>query len=162
MSNASESVEYRGSYVDRISLAQAVVAGLVGGVFFGFVIQFGVERMAVIGALYNWGEPSLAIGWVAHMVHSALFGLVFGLVTEQEPFHTWMRRGYHTAVLVGLVFALGLYAFNIGVVWPTWLSAVGFVPAFGLPVPFFPVEPLLGHLAYGFILGAVFHLLVDY
>jgi len=162
MSNASGSVEYSQSYVDRISLAQAVVAGLVGGVFFGFVIQFGVERMDAIGALYTLGEPNVAVGWAAHMFHSALFGLIFGLVTEQEPFHTWMRKGYPTAVVVGVVFALGLYAFNIGFVWPTWLTAVGYVPAEALSVPFFPIKPLLGHLAYGFILGGVFHHLVEY
>lgn len=139
-----------------------MVAGLVAGAVFGVAIQYAIMRMGAIGALYNWGEPSIAIGWFAHVVHSAIFGFVFGLITEQRPFHGWMRRGYPTAIAVGLGFTTILYVVNIGLIWPNWLTAVGFEGASTLPVPFFPVRPLLGHLLFGVILGTVFHVLVEY
>jgi len=149
-------------YVDRITLGRAVVAGVLGGLAFGLVIQFVIGRMGAIGALYNFGDPSIPIGWIAHAVHSVFFGAVFGLVTEQEPFHSWMEHGFVSASLVGIGFGTGLYAVNIAFIWPFWLATVGFPPAAGWSIPFTPVMPLVGHLVFGVILGSVFHLLVDY
>lgn len=154
--------EYRGSYVDRITLSRALVAGVVGGFFFGIPLQFVIERMAAIGAMYAFGVPSVTVGWVAHLTHSALFGVVFGMVTEVEPFHAWMERNVGVAGLVGLGFAVGLYAVNIVVVWPFWLGTVGYPPAEAWSIPHTPLAPLVGHLLWGAVTGVVFHLLVDY
>lgn len=154
--------KYRQSYVDRITLSRALVAGVIGGIVFGIPLQFVIERMAAIGAMYTFGEPSVTVGWVAHIGHSALFGVIFGLLTELEPAHSWMERGIGTAGLVGIVFAVGLYATNIAFFWPTWLHTVGYAPAAAWTVPHTPLQPFLGHVLWGVITGTVFHYLVDY
>lgn len=153
---------YRDDYVDRITLGRAVVAGLIAGAAFGVVIQFGIQRMGAIGALYTFGIPTVSVGWVAHMMHSVLFGVVFGMATEVEPFHSWMEERLATAALVGIGFGVLLYSVNIAFVWPFWLETVGFAPAAAWSIPYTPVRPLVGHLVFGVILGSAFHLLVDY
>ncbi|PSQ19037.1 hypothetical protein BRD00_01960 [Halobacteriales archaeon QS_8_69_26] len=153
---------HRDDYVDRITLGRAVAAGVAGGAVFGVVIQFGIGRMAAIGALYTFGIPTVSVGWLAHMMHSVLFGVVFGMATEVEPFHTWMEERLATAALVGIGFGVLLYAVNIAFVWPFWLETVEFAPAADWSIPYTPVRPLVGHLVFGVILGSSFHLLVDY
>jgi two-component system OmpR family sensor kinase len=148
--------------VDRITLGRAVVAGLVGGVAFGVPLQLLIGRMGAIGALYNAGTESLAIGWVAHLFHSALFGVVLGLITETGPLRAPMERSLVGAAAVGAGFGLFLYGANIGFLWPFWLETVGFPPAQSWSLPYTPAKPLFGHLLYGVITGTVFHALVDY
>lgn len=149
-------------YVDRITLSRAIVAALLGGAAFGIPLQFFVGRMGAVGAMYNLGEPSIAIGWAAHMVHSVIFGAVFGMATEVDPLHSWMEESLPTATAVGIGFAMVLYLVNIMFIWPFWLGTVGFEPAMSWSIPYTPVKPVLGHLVFGVILGSVFHLLVDY
>lgn len=151
-----------GAYIDRITLWRAVIAGVVGGVVFGIPLQLLIERMGAIGAMYNGGRPSLAIGWAAHVAHSALFGVVLGLLTETGPLREPMERSYATAAVVGIGFGLALYATNIAFFWPFWLDTVGFPPAAAWSLPYTPVRPLFGHLLYGVTAGTVFHGLVDY
>lgn len=148
--------------VDRISLWRAVLAGLVGGLAFGLLIQFALERMTAIGAMYTLGEPSLSIGWVAHLFHSVLFGAAFGLVSEHQPIRGFVGRNLATATVAGAVFGVILWSVNIVVLWPLWLQAVSFGPAAGMSVPFLAVRPLVGHVIYGLITGGLFGLLVDY
>jgi len=155
-------IEYRQSYVDRITLSRALVAGVVGGVFFGIPLQFVIGRMAAIGAMYTFGTASIPVGWAAHLGHSAVFGVVFGMATELDPLHSWMERNVGIAAVVGIAFAVCLYAFNIVLAWPVWLQAVGYTPAFSWSIPHTPLAPFLGHLLWGAITGTVFHYLVDY
>jgi len=158
----TESAAASDPYVKRITLKRAVVAGVVGGVAFGIPLQLLVERMGAVGALYNGGTASIAVGWVAHLGHSALFGVMLGLVTETGPLRALMERSPATAALVGVGFGLVLYATNILFLWPFWLETVGFPPAAEWTIPYTPVRPLFGHLLYGVIAGTVFHALVDY
>ncbi len=149
-------------YVNRITLTRAAVAGLLGGIAFGIPLQFVIGRMGAIGAMYNGGVPSLTIGWAAHIVHSILFGVIFGMATEFQPLHSWMERGIATAAVVGVGFGIALWSVNIAFIWPSWLQLVGFPPAENMSVPFVAMRPLLGHVLYGVIVGTVFHALVDY
>jgi len=148
--------------IERITLWRAVIAGVVGGIVFGVPLQLLIERMGAIGALYNGGDPSIAIGWVAHLFHSALFGVLLGLATETGPLRSAMERGYAQSALVGIGFGAVLYATNIAFFWPFWLDTVGFAPAAGWSIPHTPLRPLFGHVLYGVITGTVFHHLVDY
>jgi len=148
--------------IERITLWRAVLAGIVGGVVFGVPLQFLIERMGAIGALYNGGDASVVIGWVAHLFHSALFGVLLGLATETRPLRPTMERGHAHAALVGLGFGAVLYATNIAFLWPFWLDTVGYAPAAGWTIPHTPARPLFGHVLYGVIAGTVFHHLVDY
>ncbi|WP_121820838.1 hypothetical protein [Halostella salina] len=128
------------------------LAGVVAGLAFGLLIQFRLERMTAIGAMYTLGEPSLSIGWVAHVVHSALFGALLGLVVDREPLRTIARNPLKSAG-VGIAYGITLWAVNIVFLWPLWLNGVG-LP--GAPeLPFLGVMPLVGHVVYGGLAGAI-------
>jgi len=135
-----------------------VTAGLVGGAVFGLLIQFLLGRMVVVGALYTLGDPSLTVGWIAHLTHSGLFGAVFALLSVSDRVGAALRTP-RTAVPAGLAFGFVLWLVNIGFLWPLWLNSVGF--GAGLPVPYLPVRPLVGHLLYGAGTALVFALAVD-
>jgi riboflavin transporter FmnP len=162
MSTQSEAAGKTAPGVNRITLGRAVVAGVVGGIVFGIPLQFVIERMPAIGALYTGGDPSVAVGWVAHLIHSAIFGLVFGLLTEADAIARLMRDNVGIAGFVGLGYGVVLWSINIAFVWPVWLDAVGFPPAAEWSIPFLAPKPLMGHLIYGVTLGVVFYYLVDY
>lgn len=152
MATETETVEtggFGGLYVD------AAVAGLAAGIVFGAVIQFVLGRMTAVGALYTLGEPSLSVGWVAHMGHSALFAIIFGLVTRVGALREYVRAPT-TGLALGVAFGAALWLVNIGFVWPVWLNTIGVMD---LPVPYLAPRPLVGHLVWGAILGAAFPLL---
>jgi hypothetical protein len=162
MSTQSETASAETPGINRITLSRAVFAGIVGGIAFGVPLQFVIQRMEAIGALYNGGTPSLAIGWGAHLVHSAIFGLAFGLITEAKSVARLMRDNVGIAGFVGLGYGVALWSVNITFIWPTWLDFVGFPPAATWSIPFVAPRPLMGHVIYGVTLGVVFYYLVDY
>lgn len=141
------------------TIQRATLAGLLGGLLFGVMIQFGLNRMGAIGAMYTLGDPSLSIGWVAHGVHSVLFGAVYGFVAETDALFE-RATAVPDGVVLGLAFGATLWAVNIVFLWPLWLNAVSLTGAPSLP--FLPAaRPLLGHLIYGGIVGTVVAVTVD-
>jgi hypothetical protein len=148
--------------VDPIESRNAVVvwgavAGIAAGALFGLLIQFGLNRMTAIGAMYTLGEPSLTVGWVAHMGHSALFGAIFGVVVDRNSLREYVGP-YHTSVGLAVVYGVALWAVNIVFIWPLWLNNVGF--SADLPIPNVAVMPLVGHVVYGVVSGLVLAILV--
>jgi len=142
--------------VDR--LQHGVAGGLLAGLAMGLLVQVVLGRMTAIGALYTLGEPSLTVGWLAHLFHSVLFGALFSVAGGPRLVERLAARssvgdavdGYPAGLLAGIVFATALWAVNIGFLWPVWLGTVGLG---GPPVPNFAVQPLVGHLVYGALLG---------
>jgi hypothetical protein len=124
--------------------------GLAGGVGMGLILQFLVGAMPLIGSLY--GQPTVAAGWIAHLVHSVIFGLIFvALVTR-----TGLRRSARTTAsttALGTGYGIVLGVVTGGVVLPIWANAVA---GAGMPVPFFAAAPFAGHVVFGLLLGVVF------
>lgn len=144
-----------GAQRDSSSIKVGAVAGLVGGLVFGLLVQFGLQRMGTIGAMYTLGEPSASVGWIAHAVHSVLFGAVFGLAVDRPLFDGVASR-LAGSVGLGLAYGTLLWAVNIVVLWPLWLNAVSVPDAPALP--FLALLPLVGHLVYGGLTGGLFSL----
>jgi len=138
---------------DGSAITRAAGLGVLAGVVFGLLIQFRLERMTAIGAMYTLGDPQLSVGRVAHLVHSALFGAVYGLVVDRELFDAVATRP-STGLLLGGGFGVLLWAVNIVVIWPLWLGAVGVPEAPSLP--FLAMLPLVGHLVYGGLTGLLY------
>jgi hypothetical protein len=128
----------------------AIGAGLVGGIGFGLVLQFVMGAMPVIGSLY--GQPTVLVGWLAHLVHSVIFAMLFvTLITR-----TGLRRyAGSTARITGLgtVYGSVLGVVTGAFVMPIWANAVA---GAGMPVPFLSVPSFLGHLLFGALLGSVY------
>ncbi len=140
------------------ALGRGAGSGLVAGLVFGLLIHFVLGRMVTIGALYTLGDPSLTVGWLAHVFNSLLFGGIFGLFALSNRLEPYLAR-VPTAVGAGLAFGTALYVVNIGFIWPLWLNRVGLGAS--MSVPFLPLLPFVGHLVYGFILGLGVGLLTD-
>lgn len=136
-------------------LGAAVLAGVAAGIVFGVLIQFFLDRMTAIGALYTLGEPSLSVGWIAHLAHSAIFALVFAVVTWAEPLAGYVREP-STGLLAGAGYGALLWFVNLGFLWPVWLNTVGLMD---LSVPYFTVRPLVGHLVWGALFGLLYPVL---
>ncbi len=144
-----------GQQRDSSAIRAGALAGVLGGVVFGLLVQFGLHRMGTIGAMYTLGEPSVSVGWAAHAVHSVLFGALFGLLVDR-PLFDRLAAAPLGAVGLGLGFGATLWAVNIVVLWPLWLNAVSAPDAPGLP--FLALLPLVGHLVYGGLTGGLFSL----
>lgn len=127
----------------------AAIAALVAGVAMGLLIQFVMGIMPVIGALY--GFDGLVAGWIAHLFHSVVFGLVYAAVVDRPTLAGYATRP-GTGAVVGAGYGLVVWLVAAAVVMPLWLSAVG-LPSPG--VPNFDPQSLVGHLVFGAILGAV-------
>ncbi|WP_227134243.1 hypothetical protein [Halorubellus salinus] len=132
-------------------VARTALVGVLAGLAFGVLIQFQLGRMTVIGAMYTLGEPSLTVGWIAHVFHAALFGAFFGVVVDTGVLREHATR-LAPAIGLGAAFAAALWVVNIGLVWPLWLNAVSF--GTDIPLPNLAVMPLVGHLVWGILLGA--------
>jgi uncharacterized membrane protein YagU involved in acid resistance len=123
-----------------------IAGGLAGGVVFGILMQ-AWDMLPMVAMLVN--SESVAVGWLVHLFNSALFGAIFAVL-----FGRW------AATLVPAA-AIGL---GYGVLW--WvLGALLIMPAWlGMNEMIFELNStawrsLVGHLAYGLLLGLVYALL---
>ncbi|MDF9748345.1 histidine kinase [Natrinema salsiterrestre] len=130
------------------------VGGIVGALVFGAMMAMQTPPVleAAIPAMYGL-EGGLA-GTVIHVSHGAVLGVVFAalLVATGRT-----ELGLGSSAAVGLAYGLGVWAVLAVVVMPIWLSAVGFGMA--PDVPNVAVESLVGHAAYGLVLGVVYAVL---
>ena len=130
--------------------SSAVVASLVAGAAMGIPMQFVMGIMPTVGALYGW--EGVAAGWVAHLFHSVVFGVVFAGVASVGPLKNIAAR-FPTSVGVGAQYGVVLWVFGGVVAMPLWLSAAG-LPNPG--VPNLNLMSLVGHVVYGALLGGLF------
>lgn len=136
---------------DAGDVLAGVVGGLVGGVVFGLIAQTMLGVMPAIGALY--GMPTVTAGWVAHLFHSAVFGLIYAGIANVDGLYEY-ANDWKTGGLLGMGYGVVLWFVFIIFVWPIWLNAVNFPKA--PPVPYVAPKPLVPHLAFGLLLGAVY------
>jgi hypothetical protein len=127
-----------------------VGAGVVGGVGFGLVLQFGMGAMPTIGSLY--GQPNVLGGWIAHLVHSVIFAVIFVAAITRTGLRRYAGSG---ARIVGLGAAYGalLGVVTGAFVMPIWANAVA---GAGMSVPSLSAPSYLGHLLFGALVGAVY------
>ncbi|USZ66864.1 hypothetical protein NGM10_08980 [Halorussus salilacus] len=131
----------------RNTWTSAVLGGVSGGLAFGVLLQT-MGMMPAIASLY--GAESAAVGWVAHLFHSVMFGLVFAAVVVRTDYRDADLR---TTAVLGAGYGVALWAVAAAVVMPLWMGAMGLdAPA----IPNLDVASLAGHLVYGLVLGAVF------
>lgn len=133
------------------------VSGFVAGIPFGLMIQFVLGAIPAIGALYTM--PGVASGWIAHLFHSVVFGLVFVGIMETDVVSQYTDTPLQS-LGAGLVYGAVLWIIFLIFIWPIWLNAVGFPKA--PSVPYIAVKPLIGHLVYGGVLGAIFPWVSDW
>jgi len=139
----------------HLALLGGAGAGFVAAVAMGltFVLFEPALLRDYVPGLYGFAG-SLVVGWLAHLGHGILFGLVFAVVMD-DPSLVSVSGRIWTAVLAGVVFGIVLAVVGTGIVLPMWSRAAGFSPA--PAIPFVTAALLVGHVVFGAVLGALFH-----
>lgn len=138
----------------RVAWRGGAVAGFVATLAMGLaitVMDLQTLRLAIAGLYGQSG--SVLTGWVAHLVHGSLFGVIFAAVLADPGLYR-LSEWVWKSVVAGVVFALVLAVVGAGFVMPVWLAAVGFPSP--PPIPNVTVPLLVWHGIYGVVLGAVF------
>ena len=124
-------------------------AGVLGGIVFGLMMQMLMPpMMGMIGSLV--GAPSL--GWLVHLVISAIIGAGFGLVLGR------FVAGWPTALGFGAAYGFVWWILGPLLVMPTMM---GMGPQLGMAFSGDMLMSLMGHLIYGLITGAAFKAIAD-
>jgi hypothetical protein len=131
----------------------AVVAGAAGAIVMGALMSvMNPDVLAVaVPSLYGLAPPPNGVaGWVVHVSHGAVLGVVFAAGAGAAGIDRSVGRSAVAGVVYGAVIWIALAA----LLMPLWLSAVG-SPA-SPPFPNFAVPSLLWHVVYGVVLGALY------
>ncbi|MFC7114107.1 hypothetical protein ACFQH2_02745 [Natronoarchaeum sp. GCM10025703] len=140
------------STVATTELAAGAVAGFVGSVLFGLLMQFVIPapmlKMA-IPAMYGIEGPALAAGWALHQFHGVALGVAYVLLVS----NTGLRARASTlpdAIPLGALYGVLTTLVLAVLVMPLWLGAVGFGGAPPFPNVGFPgtLMSTLGHVVF--------------
>jgi hypothetical protein len=146
-------------FESRLDWRGGIVAGLVAAVAMGVGITVVEPALLAteIAGLYG-ASGSLAVGWLVHLGHGALFGLVFAVVVADPTLANFSHR-YPGSVIAGLIWGLVLAVVGMGLLMPMWLDAVGVTAP---EIPYIGASLVAWHLLFGVVLGVAFPLLDDW
>lgn len=129
-------------------------AGLLAALAMGIaltVLEPGLLRDAIAGL---YGQPgNLAVGWVAHLFHGVIFGLLFATLLA-DPTLVRVSDSLLQSVMLGVTYGVALGLVGMGVVMPMWLDALGLSAA--PAVPYVTASMLGWHVLFGAALGLLF------
>jgi hypothetical protein len=141
----------------RSDISNGIVAGLLGGVFFGIVMQMmtaptpeggRMAMMAMVAKVVR--SDSMAVGWIYHLFNSAVIGAIFGWLLGSRS------HRFATGLGWGAVYGFAWWILGGLILMPLFLG----MPPFA-PLQMAPMGSLLGHLIYGLILGGGFAMLTQ-
>lgn len=150
MATDAETVEIPELGTGRMHWGAGGLAGVLAGVLFGGGVMDPAAMMPTVAALY--GADNAIVGWGAHLIHSLVFGLIFVAIVALPAISRYADRPVRGAITGG-VYGIAVWAVAAVVVMPLW---IGMVTAASPPVPNFNWLSLVGHVAYGVVLGAFY------
>lgn len=145
----SDSVSPEAIGLTAPSIGRSILAGLLGGVAMGLFYQSTTGLLPVIGSLYGVSSP--LVGWITHLFHSAVFGLLFAAVCVVSRVQA-IGSGPTRAALLGSSWGVTLWIVGASVIMPVWLGLIG--ASAGRPQ--FSVLGILGHVLWGVVVGLVY------
>src|ERR671918_770417 len=137
-------------------IGTSIVAGLIGGVVFGVMMQMmtaptpdggRMSMIAMVGQIV--GSPTVAAGWLYHLFNSAVIGAIFGWLFGQRI------RGYGAGLAWGTAYGFAWWILGGLVLMPVLLGMPAFAPLMMSEMQMVAMGSLVGHLIYGLILGSV-------
>lgn len=132
------------SVISTTRVVDGVIGGLAAGFVFGLMMQaFGMIPMVAMLV----GSQALAVGWIVHLVNSAIFGAIYG------TFAGGRSAGVGVQIAMGAGYGLVLWVVGALLLMPVRLGMDVFV------INETSLRSLMGHLVFGVILGAVVALL---
>lgn len=138
-----------------------LLSGSIAGVAMGAILHFGANAMPFIGSLY--GGATVAGGWLAHLLNSAILGVIFAYVVTR-PVLRKRLTGIDDFVVTGIVYATVVGLVTVGVLLPIAIRTMGVqdLPATitgapeGVGTMLLAASVGIAHVAYGIVLGVVF------
>ncbi len=128
---------------------RGTLTGIAGGVVFGAMMSVMMAPVIENAIPAMYGFSGGAAGWMIHVSHGAVLGVVFAALARAADLYTVGRT-----TAVGVAYGVVVWAALAVLVMPVWLQAVGFPAA--PAVPNVSVPSLVGHVAYGGVVGAVY------
>lgn len=149
-----QNVEAFEPFEEHFTWLGGAAAGVVATVVMGLGMWLVEPALLVeyIPGLYGFGG-SLAVGWLVHLFHGALFGLAFAVVMA-DPSLVGVTARVWKSVVAGVVFGIVLAVVGMGVIMPMWSSAMGIAGV--ATVPFVTGTLLAWHVLFGAVLGGLF------
>lgn len=146
---ATETGDTTATATDHPAWLRGALAGVVGAVVFGAMLTQVMPPVIENAIPAMYGLSGGAAGWVIHVAHGAVLGVVFAVIAQAGEFH-----GVGRTTAAGAGYGVVLWALLAVLVMPVWLQGVGFAGA-----PAFPnvsVPSLVGHVVYGAVVGVVY------
>lgn len=136
---------------DPYTWLTGIVAGLLGAVLTGLVIQFGFDPTVLSeGIPSGFGTSGLTTGWVIFLAIGAVLGLVYtalAMIERVGEYAVLPRTGTYLGLLYGLV----IWVLAVIVV-PLWVgSGAGDIGAYAVNV-----RGLLSFALLGIVIGLVY------
>jgi uncharacterized membrane protein YagU involved in acid resistance len=137
------------------TVTRGAVAGLVGGVVFGIMMQMmnaptpdggSMPMMAMVAMVVR----STSIGWAYHLFNSAVIGVLFALLFDRRV------TGNGSGAAWGAVWGLVWWVLGGLILMPVLLGMAAFAPLAMPPMRPVALGSLAGHLIYGILLGIVY------
>lgn len=137
----------------QINWFGGILSGLAAGIVFGIIMQMMMTPVIteMIPALYGFGS-GLALGWSIHLLHSAVFGLVYVALTSVNSISRY-ANALPAGIGLGLVYGLVVWITAASIVMPVW---IGVVTPMTPPVPDFNPMSAIGHAVFGAVLGGLY------
>lgn len=143
----------------RSDIHNGLMAGFVGGVVFGVMMQMmsaptpeggQMPMMAMVAQVVR--SNSLAVGWIYHLFNSGVIGAIFGwlLGGRSRRFGVWLGWG--------ALYGFGWWILGALILMPLLLGMPAFAPLQMAPMRPVAMGSLLGHIVYGIFLGGSFTL----
>lgn len=132
----------------------AGVAGLAAGLVRPIAVAALTAAGIGVGPLELTLQHDLPFWWAIHLAYSFAFGAIYGVVASRDRLRA-MASEPATGLLAGAFYGILLWVTNVLVLW-TLLTGY-LLPVMGSDAS--PFGPLVGHLVYGVVLGALYPIL---
>lgn len=139
---------------------RGIVAGLVGGVIFGIMMQMmnaptpeggQMPMMGMVAMVVR--SDSIVVGWLYHLFNSAVIGAIFGWLFGRRS------QSFAAGLGWGVVYGFAWWILGGLILMPLFLGMPPFAPVQMVPMRPVAMGSLIGHLIYGIILGGGFVML---
>jgi len=135
--NATNSVSF------KTTILSGVIAGLVGGLVFGMMMAM-MSMLPMVAMLI--GSDNVVVGFMVHMVISAVIGASYGFIAPRLP-SSWMMT-----IGAGIVYGVIWWVLGALVIMPLALGMGQMV----LQIGDMQWLSLMGHIIFGVIMAAVY------